>query len=52
MTQDFNDNLYLIDLSYLNTPAEMVYDLSSILDTEPAKYQRVKLNLGSVDFNK
>ena len=52
MTQNFNDNLYLIDLSYLNTPAEMVYDLSSILDTEPARNQRVKLNLGSVDFNK
>lgn len=52
MTQGFNDNLYLIDLSYLNTPAEIVYDLSSILDTEPAKNQRIKLKLGKVDFNK
>lgn len=52
MAQGFNDNLYLIDLSYLNTPAEVVYDLSSILDTEPAKNQRVKLKLGTVDFNK
>lgn len=52
MTQGFNDNLYLIDLSYLNTPAEIVYDLSSILDTEPAKNQRIKLKLGNVDFNK
>ncbi len=52
MAQGFNDNLYLIDLSYLNTPAEVVYDLSSILDTELAKNQRVKLKLGSVDFNK
>lgn len=52
MAQGFNDNLYLIDLSYLNTPAEVVYDLSSILDTEPAKNQRVKLKLGTVEFNK
>lgn len=52
MTQGFNDNLYLIDLSYLKTPAEVVYDLSSILDTEPAKNQRVKLKLGNVEFNK
>ncbi len=52
MAQGFNDNLYLIDLSYLSTPAEVVYDLSSILDNEPAKNQRVKLKLGNVEFNK
>ena len=42
MTQSFDDNLYLIDLSYLNTPSEVVYDLSTILDTDLAKNQRVK----------
>lgn len=52
MTQNFNDNLYLIDLSYLNTPSEVVYDLSSILEAEPAKNQRIKLKLGKIDFNK
>lgn len=52
MAQSFNDNLYLIDLSYLNTPSEVVYDLSSILEAEPAKNQRIKLKLGKVDFNK
>ncbi|MBQ2645033.1 hypothetical protein IJG14_05625 [bacterium] len=52
MTQGYSDNLYLIDLSYLNTPSEIIYDLSSILDTEPAKNQKVKLKLGNVDFNK
>lgn len=52
MTQAFNDNLYLIDLSYLNTPAEVVYDLSTILDNDLAKNQKVKLKLGKVDFNK
>lgn len=52
MTQGFNDNLYLIDLSYLNTPSEVVYDLSSILEAEPARNQRIKLKLGRVDFNK
>ena len=52
MTQGFNDNLYLIDLSYLKTPAEVVYDLSSILDNELAKNKRVKLKLGNVEFNK
>lgn len=52
MTQNFNDNSYLIDLSYLNTPSEVVYDLSSILEAEPAKNQRIKLKLGKIDFNK
>lgn len=52
MAQGFNDNLYLIDLSYLNTPSEVVYDLSSILEAEPAKNQRIKLKLGKIDFNK
>lgn len=52
MAQGFNDNLYLIDLSYLNTPSEVVYDLSSILEAEPARNQRIKLKLGKVDFNK
>lgn len=52
MAQGFNDNLYLIDLSYLNTPAEVVYDLSTILDNDLAKNQRVKLKLGHIDFNK
>lgn len=52
MIQGFNDNLYLIDLSYLNTPSEVVYDLSSILEAEPARNQRIKLKLGRVDFNK
>ncbi len=52
MTPGFNDNLYLIDLSYLNTPSEVVYDLSSILEAEPARNQRIKLKLGRVDFNK
>lgn len=52
MTQSFNDNLYLIDLSYLNTPSEVVYDLSSILEAEPARSQRIKLKLGKIDFNK
>lgn len=52
MVQGFNDNLYLIDLSYLNTPSEVVYDLSSILEAEPARNQRIKLKLGKIDFNK
>lgn len=52
MVQGFNDNLYLIDLSYLNTPSEVVYDLSSILEAEPARNQRIKLKLGRIDFNK
>ncbi|MCR5261758.1 MAG: hypothetical protein K6C94_07970 [Candidatus Gastranaerophilales bacterium] len=52
MVQNFSDNLYLIDLSYLNTPSEVVYDLSTILDNDLAKNQRVKLKLGKVDFNK
>lgn len=52
MLQGFNDeNLYLIDMSYLNSPSELVYDLTSVLDNEQAKNRRIKIKLGGIDLN-
>lgn len=45
--QDF----YLIDLSYALSPADIVYELSTILEQEPAHNQKIYLKLGDVDLN-
>ena len=52
MVQGFSDDdLYLIDMSYLNSPAEFVYDLTSVLDNEQAKNKRIKIKIGAIDLN-
>jgi len=52
MVQGFNDDdLYLIDMSYLNSPAEFVYDLTSVLDNEQARNKRIKIKIGAIDLN-
>ena len=52
MLQGFNDDdLYLIDMSYLNSPAELVYDLTSVLENEQAKNKRIKIKIGGIDLN-
>ena len=51
MDQDLNNSTYVIDLSYVKTPAEIVYDISIILDGEEAKNKRVCLKLGNIDLN-
>ena len=45
------DNIYLIDLSYAKTPADVVFELSSVIETDSASNKRVNLKLGSVDLN-
>ena len=53
MAQEFsyNDDLYLIDMSYLNSPSELVYDLTSVLDNEQAKNRRIKIKIGGIELN-
>lgn len=51
MDQAFNNNVYLIDLNHVKTAAEIVYDLSIILDTEEARNKRVCLKLGEIELN-
>ncbi len=51
MEQGFSDNVYTIDLSYVKTAAEIVFDLSSILDNEEASNKNICLKLGDIDLN-
>lgn len=51
MDQTFNNNVYLIDLSHVKTAAEIVFDLSSVLDSEEARNKRVCLKLGEIELN-
>lgn len=51
MDQGFNESVYLIDLSHVKTAAEIVFDLSSILDSEEARNKRICLKLGGIDLN-
>ena len=46
-----SDNLYVIDLSYAITPADVVFELSTIIDADAAHNQKVFLKLGNVDLN-
>lgn len=46
------DDTFLIDLSYLHTPSEIVYDLTSILENEASHGKRVRLVLGEPELNK
>ncbi len=51
MEQFFSDDAYIIDLSYAKTASDIVFELSSILDNDMAKNQKVALKLGNVDLN-
>ncbi len=52
MDQGFNEEIYTINLSYVKTASEIVYDLSTILDGEEARRKRILLKLGNIDLNK
>lgn len=49
--EQFQENLYTIDLKHINTAPEIIFELSSILDKEEAKNKRICLRLGNVDLN-
>lgn len=51
MEQFFSEDAYIIDLSYAKTASDIVFELSSILDNDMAKNQKVALKLGDVDLN-
>lgn len=46
-----SENLYVIDLTYAKTPADVVFELSTIIDAEAAHNQKVFLKLGNIDLN-
>lgn len=48
MEEYLNDNVYVINLSHVKTPAEIIYDLSAFLDTEEARNKKVWLKLGEI----
>lgn len=51
MEQNFSEDIYVIDLSYALSASDIVFELSSIIDNDRAKEQKIALKLGSVDLN-
>lgn len=49
--EQFNDNVYVINLGEINTAPEIIFELSSILDKDEVKNKRICLKLGNVDLN-
>ncbi len=51
MDRNFVDDTYIIDLSYAVSASDIVFELSSIIDNDMAKSQKIALKLGNVDLN-
>ena len=51
MNQNFSEDAYVIDLSYATSASDIVFELSSIIDNDRAKNQKIALKLGNVDLN-
>ena len=49
--ENFNNDIYVIDLSYAVSASDIVFELSSIIDNAMAKNQKIALKLGKVDLN-
>lgn len=49
-TQGFVENGFIVDLSNAKDAAEIIYELSSILEMPDAKDKRICLKLGSIDL--
>lgn len=49
--ENFNDDIYIIDLGYAESASDIVFELSSILDNTMAQNKKIALKLGSVDLN-
>ena len=45
------ENVFIIDLGNLNTATDIIFELSSVLDSEEAKNKRICLKLGNIDLN-
>ncbi len=51
MEQLANDNMYVIDLGHIDSAAEIIFELSNMLDSENARNKKICLKLGNVDLN-
>src|SRR5574344_177080 len=51
MEKVFTDSVYEIDLMYARTPADVVFDLSSVLDHDYVKNKKICLKIGNIDLN-
>ena len=51
MEEFLDGNVYLIDLSNIESIPEIIFELSSILDKDDAKNRRICLKLGNVNLN-
>ena len=51
MSKIIDGNIYLLDLSQSKSASDIVFDLSTFLDTEESANKRICLKLGRVDLN-
>ncbi len=51
MEQCLDDNMYMVDLGEVNSAAEVIFELSNILDNDEVKNKRIHLRLGDVTLN-
>ncbi len=51
METSFNDNNYVIDLGYVKTAADVIYEFSTILENDLVKNKKVLLKLGDIELN-
>lgn len=51
MDLNLAEDTYIIDLSYAASASDIVFELSSIIDNDMAKNQKIALKLGNVDLN-
>lgn len=49
--ENFDNDVYIIDLSYAVSASDIVFELSSIIDNAMAKNKKIALKLGNVDLN-
>ena len=49
--EQFEENVYIIDLSNINNVTDIIFELSSALDSEEAKNKRICLKLGNISLN-
>ncbi len=51
MEQLLNDSMYTVDLGNIDSAAEIIFRLSSILDNSEVRNKKICLKLGNVDLN-
>ncbi len=51
MEQYTEENTYVVDLGEINSAADIIFNLSSLLDNSEARNKKICLKLGNVDLN-